>query len=148
MVEVVEGTAIDFISFDACAQILMLRSSATRPNRDATPPRQARYSEATGRLGSRWREPAHRHGQKFDRKADRALQSDAAAKRVRKMSFQIDSTTTESTVAAVEAEINYLALRSFTIRRFVAPGIERNTGRYEAHRVIQPSDTAAASHGE
>jgi hypothetical protein len=35
----------------------------------------------------------------------------------------------------VEATINYVARGSFINRRFVAPGVERNTGRYEAHRV-------------
>jgi hypothetical protein len=49
---------------------------------------------------------------------------------------QFDSTTTESMVQTVEAEINYVAPGSFINRRFVAPGIEHNTGRYDAHRVI------------
>lgn len=42
---------------------------------------------------------------------------------------------TEIPVRAVEAQINYVARGSFVNRRFVAPGIEHNTGRYEAHRV-------------
>ncbi len=35
----------------------------------------------------------------------------------------------------VEAAITYVAPGSFINRRFVAPGIERNTGRYETHNV-------------
>jgi len=42
----------------------------------------------------------------------------------------------EDGVRAVETTINYVAPGSFINRRFVAPGIERNTGRYEAHRVL------------
>jgi hypothetical protein len=38
-------------------------------------------------------------------------------------------------VRTIEAAINYVAPGSFINRRFVAPGIEHNTGRYEAHRV-------------
>jgi hypothetical protein len=41
----------------------------------------------------------------------------------------------ESEPRAVEATINYVAQGSFINRRFVAPGVEHNTGRYEAHRV-------------
>jgi hypothetical protein len=36
---------------------------------------------------------------------------------------------------AVEAEINYLSDGSFINRRFVAPGVEFNTGLYQPHRV-------------
>lgn len=52
------------------------------------------------------------------------------------MSLQVDSIASELEVQTVEAEINYLAPGSFINRRFVAPGIEHNTGRYEAHRVV------------
>lgn len=38
-------------------------------------------------------------------------------------------------VRAVEADISYLAEGSFINRRFVSPGREVNTGRYEHHRV-------------
>jgi hypothetical protein len=41
-----------------------------------------------------------------------------------------------NSVREVEAPINYVARGSFINRRFVAPGIEHNTGRYETHRVI------------
>ncbi len=41
----------------------------------------------------------------------------------------------ETQLRTVEATINYVAHGSFINRRFVAPGIEHNTGRYEAHRV-------------
>jgi hypothetical protein len=41
----------------------------------------------------------------------------------------------EPKVRTVEAAINYVAHGSFVNRRFVAPGVERNTGRYETHRV-------------
>lgn len=37
---------------------------------------------------------------------------------------------------AVEAEINYLAPDSRVNRRFVAPGVEMNTGRFVPHRVL------------
>jgi len=43
--------------------------------------------------------------------------------------------TLEDEARAVETEIVYVADGSFINRRFVAPGIEHNTGRYEAHRV-------------
>ena len=39
-------------------------------------------------------------------------------------------------VRTVEAEINYLSGGSFINRRYVAPGIEHNTGTYEPHRVL------------
>ena len=44
-------------------------------------------------------------------------------------------TASEPVTRTVEATINYVARDSFINRRFVAPGVERNTGRYEAHRV-------------
>ncbi len=45
-------------------------------------------------------------------------------------------TATEPAARTVEATINYVAHDSFINRRFVAPGVERNTGRYETHRVL------------
>jgi hypothetical protein len=42
---------------------------------------------------------------------------------------------TESDVRTIETDITYVASGSFINRRFVAPGIEHNTGRYETHRV-------------
>jgi hypothetical protein len=44
-------------------------------------------------------------------------------------------TASEPAARTVEATINYVAQGSFINRRFVAPGVEHNTGRYEAHRV-------------
>ncbi len=41
----------------------------------------------------------------------------------------------EPEVRTVEAEISYVAPDSRINRRFVAPGVELNTGRYESHRV-------------
>ena len=41
----------------------------------------------------------------------------------------------DSDVRTVQADISYVAPDSTINRRFVAPGIERNTGRYETHRV-------------
>ncbi len=41
----------------------------------------------------------------------------------------------EPEVRTVEAAINYVAPGSLINRRFVAPGIEHNTGQYEAHRL-------------
>ena len=41
----------------------------------------------------------------------------------------------DTQIRMVETEITYLAEGSFINRRFVAPGREVNTGRYEAHRV-------------
>jgi hypothetical protein len=43
--------------------------------------------------------------------------------------------TEQAGVRTVEATINYVARGSFINRRFVAPGVEHNTGRYEAHPV-------------
>ena len=43
--------------------------------------------------------------------------------------------SSEPKVRTVEAAINYVAPGSFINRRFVAPGVEHNTGRYETHRV-------------
>jgi hypothetical protein len=47
----------------------------------------------------------------------------------------MQSAAVESEVRIVEAEISYVASGSRINRRFVAPGVERNTGRYETHRV-------------
>jgi len=52
----------------------------------------------------------------------------------------------EESVRSVEAEICYVAPGSFVNRRFVAPGVEHNTGRYEAHRVRVRDGRAIASH--
>jgi hypothetical protein len=41
----------------------------------------------------------------------------------------------EDAARSVEAQITYVASGSFINRRFVAPGVEYNTGRYEAHAV-------------
>ena len=41
----------------------------------------------------------------------------------------------EDTARSVDAQIMYVAPGSFINRRFVAPGVEHNTGRYEAHAV-------------
>jgi hypothetical protein len=45
------------------------------------------------------------------------------------------SVVPDPAVRVVEAAINYVARGSFINRRFVAPGVEHNTGHYEAHRV-------------
>ena len=47
----------------------------------------------------------------------------------------MDDTTVDSHVRAVTASITYVAPGSRINRRFVAPGVEYNTGRYEAHSV-------------
>jgi hypothetical protein len=41
----------------------------------------------------------------------------------------------EPAVRTVEAAITYVSRNSPVNRRFVAPGIEHNTGRYETHAV-------------
>lgn len=41
----------------------------------------------------------------------------------------------EQTARSVDAQIMYVERGSFINRRFVAPGVEHNTGRYEAHTV-------------
>ena len=51
------------------------------------------------------------------------------------MSSQPAPRDVEAEVRYVEAAISYVAPGSFINRRFVAPGVERNTGRYETHRV-------------
>jgi hypothetical protein len=52
----------------------------------------------------------------------------------------------EDKVRSVQAEIFYLAAGSFINRRFVAPGVEYNTGRYEPHTVIMRDGRAIARH--
>jgi hypothetical protein len=47
----------------------------------------------------------------------------------------MQSAAVEPEVRTVEAEISYVAPGSRINRRFVAPGVERNTGRYETHHV-------------
>jgi hypothetical protein len=47
----------------------------------------------------------------------------------------MESLVTESGVRTVDAAIRYVVPGSFINRRFVAPGVEHNTGRYETHRV-------------
>ena len=51
------------------------------------------------------------------------------------MSLAADDHNIEDSARSVETQINYVAPGSFINRRFVAPGVERNTGRYEAHTV-------------
>jgi hypothetical protein len=51
------------------------------------------------------------------------------------MSTPLQIAEVESDARTVEAAITYVSAGSFINRRFVAPGVERNTGRYEAHRV-------------
>jgi len=48
----------------------------------------------------------------------------------------LNATSTEQPSDAVEAELLYLAPDSTLNRRFVAPGIDVNTGRFEPHRVL------------
>ncbi len=52
----------------------------------------------------------------------------------------------EDKVRSVEAQITYVAPGSFVNRRFVAPGIEHNTGRYEPHIVRVRDGRAIADH--
>lgn len=47
----------------------------------------------------------------------------------------MDPTAGDTHVRTVQAAISYLAPGSFINRRFVAPGVEHSTGRYEAHQV-------------
>jgi hypothetical protein len=49
---------------------------------------------------------------------------------------QADIREAEPEVRTVEAAITYVAPGSFINRRFVAPGVEHNTGRYETHLVM------------
>jgi hypothetical protein len=52
----------------------------------------------------------------------------------------------EDGARCVETEITYVAPGSFINRRFVAPGVEHNTGKYEAHRVIVRDGRPIAGH--
>lgn len=52
----------------------------------------------------------------------------------------------EEVVRAVETEISYVTPGSRVNRRFVAPGVERNTGRYERHRVPVRDGRAIKEH--
>jgi hypothetical protein len=52
----------------------------------------------------------------------------------------------EDTVRTVETQINYVAPGSFINRRFVAPGVEHNTGQYEPHTVTVRDGRAIANH--
>ena len=54
-------------------------------------------------------------------------------------------TASAAETAGVTAEINYLAHDSLINRRYVAPGAEFNTGRYEPHRVRIRSGRALQS---
>lgn len=59
---------------------------------------------------------------------------------------QMASEAIESQVRTVEAPITYVAAGSFVNRRFVAPGVEHNTGRYETHPVLIRDGRAIADH--
>ena len=52
----------------------------------------------------------------------------------------------EDTVRRIEAQIMYAAPGSFINRRFVAPGVEHNTGKYEPHVVTVRDGRSIASH--
>ncbi|HEY0106040.1 MAG TPA: CmcJ/NvfI family oxidoreductase [Rhizomicrobium sp.] len=52
----------------------------------------------------------------------------------------------EDGVRSVQTQITYLAPGSFVNRRFVAPGIEHNTGRYEPYAVTVRDGRAIARH--
>ena len=52
----------------------------------------------------------------------------------------------EASARTVRAHINYVAPGSFINRRFVAPGVEHNTGRYEAHDVLVRDGRPIADH--
>ena len=41
----------------------------------------------------------------------------------------------EANARTIEAALNFISAGSFINRRFVAPGVEHNTGRYETHQV-------------
>src|SRR5262249_41887635 len=57
-----------------------------------------------------------------------------------------DNTSPDPPARAVTATINYVAPGSFINRRFVAPGVEHNTGRYEAHSVSVRDGRSAKEH--
>lgn len=52
----------------------------------------------------------------------------------------------EDEARAVETQITYLQPESFINRRFVAPGVERNTGKYQPHRVMVRDGRPLAAH--
>ncbi|HEY0300901.1 MAG TPA: CmcJ/NvfI family oxidoreductase [Rhizomicrobium sp.] len=52
----------------------------------------------------------------------------------------------EDKVRGVGTQITYVAPGSFVNRRFVAPGVEHNTGRYEPHAVTVRDGRAIADH--
>ena len=52
----------------------------------------------------------------------------------------------EDSVRSVETQITYVAPGSFVNRRFVAPGVEHNTGRYEPHVVRVRDGRPIADH--
>ncbi len=52
----------------------------------------------------------------------------------------------EETARTVRAQINYVAPGSFINRRFAAPGVEHNTGRFEAHDVLVRDARPIADH--
>ena len=52
----------------------------------------------------------------------------------------------EETVRSVETSITYVAPGSFINRRFVAPGVEHNTGKYEPHIVRVRDGRVIADH--
>lgn len=52
----------------------------------------------------------------------------------------------EESARSVEAQIMYVARGSFINRRFVAPGVEHNTGQYEAHTVAIRDARPIAAH--
>ncbi|MGZ6022686.1 MAG: CmcJ/NvfI family oxidoreductase, partial [Rhizomicrobium sp.] len=52
----------------------------------------------------------------------------------------------ENKVRSVKTQITYVARGSFVNRRFVAPGIEHNTGHYEPHTVMVRDGRSIASH--
>ncbi|MGH8259663.1 MAG: CmcJ/NvfI family oxidoreductase, partial [Steroidobacteraceae bacterium] len=61
------------------------------------------------------------------------------------MSVETDSRL-ERGARSVEAQIVYVAPGSFINRRFVAPGVEHNTGRYESHVVPVRDARPIAAH--
>jgi hypothetical protein len=52
----------------------------------------------------------------------------------------------ENSVRSIETEIVYVAPGSFVNRRFVAPGVEHNTGKYEPHTVTVRDGRSIATH--
>jgi len=52
----------------------------------------------------------------------------------------------ENSVRSIETEIVYVAPGSFVNRRFVAPGVEHNTGKYEPHTVTVRDGRLISAH--